>query len=481
MKISTRIFFGFAVVIILSGIDSFVNYKLSNTVNRNTEFLTNSESIIRNSTMLHKSIIGMQSGFRGYLLTDNESFLEIFYEGRQEMPGLFIRQRGLLKDPDQIQRLDSIKLLSNSWIKYASSIINAKRDTSKKSSQSYELLFESQLKKEVGKKINDEITLLFKAFDRKEYLRREARRSQLIQSIYQTRITSIILGILTLFAAFIISIFIAHLISKRIASMVEFAEQISKGNFKLRVKDKENDELTSLSHSLNRMSMTLDKNFTELDQFAYVVSHDLKAPLRGLDNIIRWINEDLSEQLSEEMKKYLSLMKGRIQRLENLINGLLEYARIGRVKKGMELVNAQQMISEIVEVIVPKHVKVIVNCNLPGFVTEKIRLDQVFSNLISNAIKYNDKEAAVISISCKELDRFFEFSIKDNGPGIHPKYHEKIFGIFQTLKEKDAFESTGVGLAIVKKILEDVHGSIQLISEPGQGSNFIFKWPKNIT
>jgi signal transduction histidine kinase len=234
------------------------------------------------------------------------------------------------------------------------------------------------------------------------------------------------------------------------------------------------------------MSVKLDKSFSELarknkelDQFGYVVSHDLKAPLRGIDNIVRWIEEDHQHELSTPLKKYIELVKGRILRLEALINGLLEYSKIGRTKLIIDTVNVTNMIKEIAEIIVPKSFTFSIKGCLEEFPAEKLRLEQVFTNLISNAVKYHDKPGGTITVSCEEFDKdFYQFEVRDDGPGIAAEYHEKIFIIFQTLKEKDAFESTGVGLAIVKKIIDEQKGTIKVVSEPGQGSAFIFTWPK---
>jgi light-regulated signal transduction histidine kinase (bacteriophytochrome) len=269
--------------------------------------------------------------------------------------------------------------------------------------------------------------------------------------------------------------------------MVSLAQEISLGNFKT-IEDIERDELRKLSESLNSMSLTLDKNFRELtlknkelDQFAYIVSHDLKAPLRGIINISKWMEEDHREDMSPEIEKHLELIKGRALRLENMINGLLEYARIGRVKKNLEEVNVESIIVDAIDFLVPHTFEVELKGNFPVLITEKLRLEQVFSNLISNAVKYSDKENGKITISSVESGQFYEFSVTDNGPGIQEEYYEKIFMIFQTLRERDAFESTGVGLAIVKKIIDDQKATIHVESEFGERTTFRFTWPKHKT
>ena len=474
-------------MLLLLVIDFWVNSTLFSKVSQNAEFLTKSEMIIRNSTRLHKTMIDMQSGFRGYLLTNNENFLEPYYTGEKEVPGIVEEQRALILDvPLQLRKLDSIIGLHKEWIEYSASIISAKRDstTDNAGELAYKLLFENQLKREVGKRLNDLIAEKFREFDAYEYRVRQDRREILSSSLTRTRTVSLALAITSGLIGLICGWYLMRNISNRISTMVNLAEHISRGNFKT-IDDKAGDELTDLSRSLNSMSITLDKNFTELerknrelDQFAYVVSHDLKAPLRGIDNVCQWIEEDMQQELSAEMKEYLHVMRGRVHRLEDLINGLLEYARIGRSKRIVEDVNVKQLLDEVVDLVVPEGFTVMMKGIMPQLPAEKIRMEQVFANLLSNAVKHHDKPAGLITITIEDAESHYKFTFQDDGPGIEPEYHEKIFGIFQTLRERDTKESTGVGLAIVKKIIDDQKGTISVTSAPGKGAAFQFTWPK---
>ncbi len=230
---------------------------------------------------------------------------------------------------------------------------------------------------------------------------------------------------------------------------------------------------------LREYAKELERSNKELDQFAYVTSHDLKAPLRAISNLTSWIEEDLGENLQKEVKEKMELLKNRVKRMENLINAILEYSRVGRIKGTIEKVNLNLMIRDIIEFISPPaSFEIFIQENMPSFETEKIRLEQVFANLISNAIKHHNKERGKIEITYKDLENFYEFTVKDDGPGIAPEYHEKIFEIFQTLQARDKFESTGIGLTLVKKIVEAQGGKVYLISEEGKGSSFVFTWPK---
>lgn len=481
MKLSTQILLVFCIILLLSIADSFTNYRLSLKVEQNTQFLSQSEAVIRNSNRIHKTMIEMQSAFRGYLVTEDSTFLFPYYSGLASVPLLMQEQKKLIQ-ANKWQRvaLDSIQALHTEWIEYAASLINAKQKLS--SQETYKELFENQFKRQVGKKLNDEISLKFLRFDRSEYRIRDVRGAALIASIERTHTFSYIFMALIIIIGLTSTIYIVTVISKRIKSMVQLAENISNGQFTI-VNDTRNDELTGLSRSLNIMSDKLSKNIhelenrnRELDQFAYVVSHDLKAPVRGIHNVIKWIEEDLGPELSPEMKKYLSIIPQRTMRMENLINGLLDYARISQ-KTQASLVDVNELVKEIVDSIVPRDFTVEI-APLPKLYTEAIKLEQVFTNLVSNAVKYTPQPGGIITVSCTEFPNHYRFSIKDNGIGIDPEYHKKIFEIFQTLREKDEMESTGVGLAIVKKIIDEQRGIIEVNSMPAEGAEFIFTWPK---
>ena len=225
----------------------------------------------------------------------------------------------------------------------------------------------------------------------------------------------------------------------------------------------------------------LRKNNEELDQFSYIISHDLKAPLRAISNLSTWLQEDLGTSITEDGSKNLELLRGRVTRMESLIDGVLEYSRVGRQKISYETVDVSLLLQEIKQHLAPEaHVTISIAEHMPVFTTFRIFLFQVFSNLIDNAIKYNDKKNPVIKISASDQGDMYVFTVEDNGPGIAPEYHEKIFKIFQTLQPRDTVESTGVGLTIVKRILEAQEGRIHVESEVGGGSRFIFHWPKKI-
>ncbi len=216
----------------------------------------------------------------------------------------------------------------------------------------------------------------------------------------------------------------------------------------------------------------------ELKDFAYIVSHDLKAPLRGIKTLTDWLAADYADKLDENGREQMDLLLSRVQRMHNLIDGVLQYSRVGRAKEKKGRVNLNDLVSEVIDTVAPpENIEVTVENQLPVIECEETRIIQVFQNLMSNAIKYMDKPQGRIRIGCVEENGFWNFSVADNGPGIEEKHFERIFRIFQTLSPRDEFESTGVGLTVVKKIVELYGGNIWVESKLGEGSTFFFTLP----
>ncbi len=238
-------------------------------------------------------------------------------------------------------------------------------------------------------------------------------------------------------------------------------------------------QLEWANQELLKITSLLKKRNQELDHFAYVTSHDLKAPLRAIANLATWLSEDLEGQIPEENQQQLQLMQSRVKRMDGLIQGLLEYSRVGRKNTPAKIVNVGDLVNEAIDSLSPPPgFEIVVDPNMPTLKTEALLLQQVFSNLISNAIKYHPQQEGKITVSVKEQDEFYQFAVADDGLGIEPQYHDRIFTIFQTLQARDTFESTGIGLSIVKKIVEGQGGKIWVESQLGEGATFYFTWRK---
>lgn len=247
----------------------------------------------------------------------------------------------------------------------------------------------------------------------------------------------------------------------------------------LALKSQKNSLMTTnlmLTHTMR----TLEQRNEELDQFAYVTSHDLKAPLRAIANLATWIEEDIGSQLPAENAEQFELLKNRVHRMEGLINGLLEYSRIGRTYQSSEQVDVAALLEDVVDSLPTAGFTVIIAPDMPEFQAKRSPLYQVFSNLINNAIKHHHRSDGTVEIGVEDLGQVYQFTVKDDGPGIAEAFHEKVFAIFQTLRSRDELESTGIGLSLVKKAVLAEGGNIEIFSkgEQGAGTTFQFTWPK---
>ncbi len=218
-----------------------------------------------------------------------------------------------------------------------------------------------------------------------------------------------------------------------------------------------------------------------LEEFSYVVSHDLKAPLRGIRQLSHWLAQDFHESLNEDGREIIRLLTRRVDKMSKLIEGILQYSRVGKKTVYIQKIDLNKLVKDTIDMISPpEHINIEIKQSLPLLNADITQMEQVFLNLISNAVKFIDKPKGEIVINCVNKKNYYEFSISDNGIGIEEKYYEKIFGVFQTLNLQRENLDTGIGLTIVKKIIEMWGGKIWLQSVPGQGSTFFFTIPEKI-
>ena len=299
-----------------------------------------------------------------------------------------------------------------------------------------------------------------------------------------------------------------------IVKLTRGSERIAQGDLSHRVSVFGSYETNILTQSFNKMTDTLQKAITyrdeeisnrkkaesaldaankdlqatvqqlsivnrELRSFAYITSHDLKTPLRGIKMLTDWLADDYADKFDDNGKESVDLLKKRVTRMYNYIEAVHQYTSIGYVKENKVTIDLNELVSYVINNLnQPENIEIKIENELPVIECEKNRITQVFENLLGNAVKYMDKPQGRILIRCTEELTCWQFSIADNGPGIDEKYHEKIFEIFQTLSTKDEFESTGIGLSIVKKIIELYDGKIWVNSKLGSGSTFFFTLPK---
>ncbi|MFO0749519.1 MAG: ATP-binding protein [Myxococcota bacterium] len=241
--------------------------------------------------------------------------------------------------------------------------------------------------------------------------------------------------------------------------------------------EKANHIIEAQTRELTLRSAQLEASLKELDQFAYVASHDLRAPLRAIANLASWIEEDAKDRLDDDGKEHLRLMVSRVMRMEALVEGVLAYSRAGRTPQVEESIAVAALLRDVIDLLQPPEgTSVVVETPMPTVRAARVPFQQVWLNLISNAVKHGKRPGAV-RVGVTRADGEPAFYVADDGPGIDPQFHQRIFGLFQTLEARDRVESTGIGLAVVKKLVEQQGGRVWLASAVGQGATFYFTFP----
>jgi signal transduction histidine kinase len=274
---------------------------------------------------------------------------------------------------------------------------------------------------------------------------------------------------------------VKYLVTRRTMQLAELNEElINEINERLNAEKQLQRLNETLEQRVAIRTAEVERNVKELEQFAYVTSHDLKAPLRGIANLAAWLEEDLRGKLTDTTREQLGLLRDRVWRMNALIEGLLEYSRIGRTAHSMASVDTGELLTEVIDSLSPPDGFIIdVAANMPTLYTDRLHLYQVFSNLIGNSIKHGKGEQGHVGVTVHDQGEYYEFTVTDDGPGIAPEYHDKVFMVFQTLAVNDYGSNTGIGLALVKKIVQEHGGSITLESEKGNGATFRFSWPRH--
>jgi PAS domain S-box-containing protein len=248
------------------------------------------------------------------------------------------------------------------------------------------------------------------------------------------------------------------------------------------ITDRKNAEqaLALLNKDLESTISELKRTNKELQEFAYITAHDLKTPLRGIGTLAYWLSTDYADKFDEEGQKQVKMLAERAKRADKLVDSILRYSNAGHDKEEDEQMDLNTTLPEIIcEIEPPENIEITVENKLPVLMCQNTHISQIFQNIISNAIKYMDKEKGQIKVGCIDDGGFWKFSIADNGPGIDHKYYKKIFKIFQTLSPSDETESTGIGLSVAKKLVQLNGGRIWVESSPGEGCTFFFTLPKS--
>lgn len=235
------------------------------------------------------------------------------------------------------------------------------------------------------------------------------------------------------------------------------------------------------AENLRRRNAELQAANAELDKFAHIASHDLKAPLRGIRQLTTWIASDLGGTEDDRTNRYLRQLDARVSRMQDLLDALLAYSRVGRSRRRPVRFGLGEALEQAAALAaLPDGMQVKVEAGGQVLLADRALFETVFMNLIGNAAKHHDRGTGVIAVTVHPSDAGYEIHVADDGPGIAPQYHARIFEIFQTLRPRDELEASGVGLAIVRKALDQAGGRIRVLSDPeaGRGTCFVVEWPR---
>ena len=236
-------------------------------------------------------------------------------------------------------------------------------------------------------------------------------------------------------------------------------------------------ELKKLEIQKEELLKNMERQNESLNEYAQIVSHDLKSPLRSIHTLVTWIKGEKENVLNEQTQKYISLIEEKVEKMDYLIEGILTFSKIDSYENTNEWVDLNEIVENTIRIIdVPQNMEIVIAKKLPVRNSNRFRMQQLFQNLISNAIIHNDKTKGTVLIDFTEDDDFHTFSVRDNGPGISKKFRNKIFHLFESYSSDN--KSTGIGLSIVKKIVEKYNGNIWIESEKGIGTTFFIKLPK---
>lgn len=413
-------------------------------------WIERTEEVIEETNSLMQVLVDAQTAIRGYTITQEQVFLEEYQETIVSVPIYHEQIAELIRNnSQQQQQLETIEAEIQKQLNLLAQILD-QIETGEPTNQTQSNQLLSQAKQEI-----DAIRDLVNQFKTNEFRLLSLR----LERLDQVRMITNFLFVLAI-AISILGYWIALQLYYK-----------SQANLEDRAK-----KLESLNQTLATTNQLLETRNQELDRFTYIVSHDLKAPLRGIDNLSEWLEEDLQDKLDEDTSKHIALLRQRVSRLTSFIDALLEYSRVGRSEKQKVKVDVKKLLEEIIDSLQPPPQFIIeIEPNMPILNTDALLLQQVFSNLISNAIKHYPGDEGKVKISVASRGEYYLFSVADNGMGIAPEHQKKVFEIFQTVATNRQ-QSTGIGLSIVKKIVETQGGKIWLESQPDQGTTFYFTW-----
>jgi signal transduction histidine kinase len=459
-------------------------------VSLSTSIATNVRQATAFSTQLRimgEDLLNAETGQRGYLLTGSNEYLAPYFAGATEVQRRFDNARALTIDKHLLPSIEALSLTVTAKLREMAETIELAEHGRRDEALRVVNTGRGRLLMDDFRQLRTDIMA-----QQDQYV--AARRTEYLSTINNLLLASISIAAAALAVLLFTTLHTSARLRRPIEALLAGMRIVASGDLEHRVPVSGKDEVGRLAEAFNDMAQQnldarrareavqaeLERSNAELDSFAYVASHDLKAPLRGIRNLAEWITEDLGDHASDETKENLSLLRGRVDRLDGLLESLLEYSRVGRRSDAVETVDSAQLVTDIAQYLAPREGFAILAADgMPRFDTARVPLEKVLRNLINNALKHHDRDQGTVTVTAMRQDGFVKFRVADDGPGIPREFHEKIFQMFQTLRPRDEVEGSGMGLAIVKKTVESAGGKIRVESDhPSRGTAFVFTWPE---
>jgi signal transduction histidine kinase len=466
-----RLYFGFILAILLSAASGFTSYFILQKQQDHRVWVRKARSILDTTTNVQSTLIDMETGIRGYRVTNQKRYLDPYYTGLKRIHTTLDTLKFLLADDPEVGNIEQIldkhvQDLLGFWnnivgneVVYINNI-DVTNDVNKTTDDE--------------KKQMDEIRSLVKELQKDETKLLNNRREENDHLVHYIVLSTSIESIISVTLILILIYFIFREFRRRVKIQDELHNSVIQLKEKTEILEKSEAELKVTSEELGAINRQLEK-------FVYMVAHDIKSPLSGIVGALKLIATEDEIIENPKLARFITLSSESALYLTEKINFLLEYYRVTSTHLIAEPVNTKELLEQVTILLFPpKNVRIYITDDMPVFNTYKLKIIQVFQNLISNAIKYSNKETGIIDIGFNEKDGdYYEFFVKDNGQGIAPEFKDKIFTLSRTTNNISTQDSsTGFGLNIAKMIVEEQGGTLWFESIPGQGATFYFEWKK---
>jgi signal transduction histidine kinase len=461
----TRLYIGFSLAIILCAASGLTSYFLLDKQETQRIWVRKARRMLDTTTRVQGLVIDMETGRRGFRATNQQRFLEPYKVALIQVKPTLAELKKLCADDTELAAEeatleDHIFRLMAFWQQNGDNASAYTRDYITKLTDD-------------EKRRMDEIRTIAKALQADETKLLTKRREEHDRLVHYGTLSSSIDSILSEIIIVILIIIISREFRSRRKAQMQLKDTIEELQRQTAVLQASETELKDTTDELGKINKQLEK-------FVYTVAHDVKSPLSGIIGTLSLLQADEMVMANPELTEIANLSSSAALHLTAMVNSLLEYSKISLAEQHSEIVDTKEMLKQLAVLLFPpKNIQIIIADEMPVFSTRKLKIQQVFQNLISNAIKYNGKEKGVIEIGYIDAGEYYRFYVIDNGMGISEDDRESVFGLMKTTGNiSTANSSTGFGLNIVKLIVEEQGGKIWYDSAPDHGTTFYFEWKK---